>query len=257
MIEVQTTLERVEPEQDVQRAERARVDPELASFSYSVAHDLRAPLRAIDGFSRILLEEHADQLDEEGSRLLGIVVDNIARMGALLDGVLAFSRVARAPLVLHDVDMDQLVRSVVDELLGSGFHARVDLAIEPLGTTRGDPVTMRQVWMNLCQNALKFSRDRPVPRIHINRRSRAHEVVYSISDNGAGFDPAAGSKLFGVFQRLHPEAAFEGIGIGLALVERIVDRHGGRVWAESQVDQGATFFFTLPRDNRSTPGQRT
>jgi light-regulated signal transduction histidine kinase (bacteriophytochrome) len=227
------------------RLELERTNAELQSFSYSVAHDLRAPLRAIDGFSRILIEDHADRLGDEGRRVLGVVVTNVAQMGRLVDDLLAFSRLGRASLSLADVDMTTVVSDVAAELQALEPNRAIDIEIGALGHAQCDRGMVRQVWVNLLSNSLKFTRDRATARITIERQDLTHDTVYSIRDNGVGFDMQYQAKLFGVFERLHPSEAFEGTGVGLAIVRRIVERHRGRVWADSVVDEGATFCFTL------------
>jgi signal transduction histidine kinase len=215
---------------------------ELAAFSYSVSHDLRAPVRAVDGYARMLEEDSAPQLDAEGKRRLAVIRDNSRRMGALIDDLLAFTSLSRQ--TLHPVRLDMV--AIIDEVwteLGAGAPAR--LKTGPLPAARGDRALVRQVWANLLGNALKFSGKREAPEIEISARSETGEVVYCIRDNGAGFDMRYYDKLFGVFQRLHREDEFPGTGVGLAIVQRIVSLHGGRVWAESKVDEGATFYFTL------------
>lgn len=218
----------------------------LQSFSYSVSHDLRAPLRAIDGFSRILLEDYEDKLDDEGKRLLGVVCDNATRMAQLIDDILAFSRTGRREMRKAEVDMDNLVRSVAEELRPERGGRQVHFEIAPLPSATGDAAMLRQVWFNLIANAVKFTSAKPVAEITIGSLSEVDENVYYIKDNGAGFDIRYADKLFGVFQRLHGVDEFEGTGIGLAIVKRIVTRHGGRVWAEGTVNAGATFCFSLP-----------
>ncbi|GBC85591.1 Phytochrome-like protein cph1 [bacterium HR11] len=219
---------------------------ELEAFSYSVSHDLRAPLRAIDGFSRVLLEDYADRLDEEGRRVLGIIRESTRQMGQLIDDLLAFARLARTPMVMSGVDMDELVRSVWAEVVAAEPGRTVDLRVQPLPPARADRAMVRQVWANLLSNALKFTRPRAVAVIEVGGRVEGDEVVYYVRDNGVGFDMRYADKLFGVFQRLHRADEFEGTGVGLAIVRRVVHRHGGRVWAEGQVGEGATFYFTLP-----------
>lgn len=233
-------------ETEAARADLEVANRELESFSYSVAHDLRAPLRAIDGFARILVEDHGPQLDEEARRVLGVVVTNVGRMGELIDGLLAFSRLGRAGLTLADVDMDTLAHDVAAELQAADPRP-VTVEIRPLGRVRCDPTMLRQVWANLLANARKFSRDRSPALVVVERRDEADEPTFAVRDNGVGFDMQYAAKLFEMFQRLHPASAFEGTGIGLALVRRVVERHGGRVWAEGEVERGATFTFTLPR----------
>jgi len=219
---------------------------ELESFSYSVSHDLRAPLRAIDGYAQALLEDHAGRLDAEGQRLLGVVRENAQRMGQLIDGLLRFARFGRQAMTMAPIDMADLARAVVDELQQGGGSALSPVTIEPLPPAMGDKTLIRQVLANLVGNAVKFSRGRPRPDVRIGARPQGAEVIYFVRDNGVGFDMRYADKLFQVFGRLHRAEEFEGTGVGLALVQRIVQRHGGRVWAESVPDRGATFHFTLP-----------
>jgi light-regulated signal transduction histidine kinase (bacteriophytochrome) len=238
-----------ELEQRVQRrtAQLEAANRELESFSYSVSHDLRAPLRAIDGFSRILRSDHADRLDTEGQRLLGIIRTNTRNMGQLIDDLLAFSQLGRREVKAADLDMGTLVQEVVIELQDTLGDRTVQWNLQSLPATRADRALMNQVWVNLLGNALKFTRPRESAVIFVGCRSAAHEDVYYVKDNGVGFDMQYAHKLFGVFQRLHRYEEFEGTGVGLALVQRIVQRHGGRVWAEGQVNAGACFYFSLPR----------
>jgi two-component system sensor kinase len=225
---------------------------ELESFSYSVTHDLRAPLRAIHGFSRILLEDHNAKLDPEAQRLLGVIDQNTRRMGQLIDDLLAFSHLGRTDLSTGPVDMKELAQTVADEIQrnDNGRQGPLEIRIDPLPPARGDRGLLRQVMSNLLQNAAKFTRDRPSARIEVGSRADSGQTVYFVKDNGAGFDARYADKLFGVFQRLHSTEQFDGTGVGLAIVKRIVQRHGGRVWAEGAVNQGATFFFTLPGEER-------
>jgi PAS domain S-box-containing protein len=233
---------------DRKRIEQAlrETNAELESFSYSVSHDLRAPLRAIHGFARILVEDHGAGLDPEAARLLGVIDENTRRMGQLIDDLLAFSRLGRKELETARVDMAELVRTVADDVRRAAADRPLDIAIGPLPPARGDREMLRQVITNLLDNAAKFTRRRAPGRIEVGHRTNGPETWYYVKDNGAGFDPRYAGKLFGVFQRLHRADEFEGTGVGLAIVQRIVLRHGGRVWAEGQVDAGATFFFTLP-----------
>ncbi len=220
---------------------------ELESFSYSVSHDLRAPLRAIHGFARILLEDHNAKLDPEAQRLLGVIDQNTRRMGQLIDDLLAFSRLGRKEIASARVDMTELARLVADELRrGEGDRNGLELRIDSLVPAHGDRALLRQVLGNLLQNALKFTRGRPDTRIEVGSRPDGKETVYFVKDNGAGFDARYVDKLFGVFQRLHSAEEFDGTGVGLAIVKRIVQRHGGRVWAEGKLNEGATFYFSLP-----------
>jgi light-regulated signal transduction histidine kinase (bacteriophytochrome) len=220
---------------------------ELEAFSYSVSHDLRGPLRAIDGFSSILLEDYADTLEAEGQQLLHMVRKNILRMNQLIDDLLAFSRVSRQELKMSEICMEELVSAVVEELRTTAANDRRQLHIQRLPPARGDPAMIRQVLVNLLSNAIKFSRHKETPVIELSARVDATHNLYCLKDNGAGFDMRYADKLFGVFQRLHSEREFEGTGVGLAIVQRIIQRHGGQVWAEAKIGEGATFYFTLPR----------
>jgi PAS domain S-box-containing protein len=245
-----------ELEQRVQKrtAQLEAANQELESFSYSVSHDLRAPLRAVDGFSRILLKDYAGGLDAEGRRLLDIIRANTQKMGQLIDDLLAFSRLGRRQMKATDLDMNRLVRGVVAELQETLEGRTVQWDVQPLQQTRADRALMRQVWVNLLGNALKFSRLRETATIEVGCRSEGDEDIYYVKDNGVGFDMQYAHKLFGVFQRLHREEEFEGTGVGLALVQRIVERHGGRIWAEGRVNDGATFSFSLPHRPASPAG---
>jgi light-regulated signal transduction histidine kinase (bacteriophytochrome) len=219
---------------------------ELEAFSYSVSHDLRAPLRAIDGYTRIFEEDYEAVLDDEGKRVCAVVRQQTQRMGELIDDLLAFSRLGRAEMKDTSIDMAQLVTSVFQELTTSEDQARIDFQLCPLPPAQGDSTMIRQVWLNLLANAIKFSARRERAVIKVAGSQVDGEIIYSIRDNGAGFDMQYAAKLFGVFQRLHGEREFEGTGVGLAIVQRIIHRHGGRVWGEGVVDQGAIFYFTLP-----------
>ena len=225
---------------------------ELESFSYSVSHDLRAPLRAIHGFSRILLEDHNAKLDPEAQRLLAVIDQNTRRMGQLIDDLLAFSRLGRTDLSTGPVDMKELTQLVADEVQRgeAGRDGSLEIRIDPLPPARGDRGLLRQVVSNLLLNAAKFTRGRPSATIEVGSQADGGQTVYYVKDNGAGFDARYADKLFGVFQRLHSTEQFDGTGVGLAIVKRIVQRHGGRVWAEGAVNQGATFYFTLPGEER-------
>lgn len=225
----------------------AAANRELESFSYSVSHDLRAPLRAMDGFATIIAEDFGPALGQEGVRLLGVIRDNARRMGQLIDDLLAFSRLGRAAMARSRVDMTVLAREAAEEIRAGGEGATAQFSIGELPAAWGDGSLLRQVWVNLLANAVKFSRFRRPPRIEVGGEQSGGENVYFVRDNGVGFDMAYASQLFGVFQRLHHNDEFPGTGVGLAIVQRIIDKHGGRVWAEGQVDRGATFRFALPR----------
>ena len=216
---------------------------ELESFAYSVSHDLRSPLRAIDGFSAILQDSCADRLDDEGRRLLAKIRDNANRMRQLIEDLLRLSQVGRAPLAAQEIDMAALARGALNELQ-PGPTARC--VIEPLPAAWGDASLIRQVWVNLLSNALKYSRGRDKPIVEVSGHAESGANVYRVKDNGAGFDMKHYDKLFGIFQRLHSADEFPGTGIGLSIVQRVIARHGGRVWAQGEVDGGATFFFSLP-----------
>ncbi|MCL4501500.1 MAG: DUF3365 domain-containing protein [Deltaproteobacteria bacterium] len=223
-----------------------QANQELEGFSYSVSHDLRAPLRAINGFARILRENYADPLDREGLRLLGIISANSIKMSQLIDDLLAFARLGRHKLKIADLDMGALVSEVVAELREANPGRVMEWKIDSLPHAFGDHRVLRQVWVNLLANALKFTQRQEVAVIEVGYRQEGEETVFFVRDNGVGFDIKYAGKIFGVFQRLHGEEEFEGTGVGLALVERIISRHGGRVWAEGELNHGATFYFTLP-----------
>jgi light-regulated signal transduction histidine kinase (bacteriophytochrome) len=219
---------------------------ELESFAYSVSHDLRAPLRAVDGFGRKLETGFGGQLGEEGRRQIGVIRDNAQKMGRLIDDLLAFSRMGRREMTLAPVDMHVLAQGIAAEACAGEPGRRVEVTIADLPVAAGDLAMLRQVWFNLLSNAVKFTEPRAVTYIEIGGRREDGELCYWIKDNGVGFDMQYADKLFGVFQRLHGMDEFEGTGVGLALSQRIIHRHGGRIWAEARLDEGATFFFTLP-----------
>jgi signal transduction histidine kinase len=228
---------------------------ELESFCYSVSHDLRAPLRAIDGFSRIVLEDYATPLVEEGKNYLKLVRDNTRQMGQLLDDLLAFSRLGRLALTKQPVNSNRMVRTCLAEMQKEQDGRQLEIVIDDMPACQADPNLLKQVWTNLLSNALKYTRKRETVRITIGSRTgprpliNGHgsgtETVYFVTDNGAGFDMKYAHKLFGVFQRLHRAADYDGTGVGLAIVQRIINRHGGRIWGEAHLNQGATFSFTL------------
>jgi PAS domain S-box-containing protein len=227
---------------------------ELESFSYSVSHDLRAPLRAIDGFAQMMQEDYQERLDAEGKRYLSVIRQNSSRMGALIDDLLEFSRLGRQPVAHGEVNVDALVREVVEEVLNSeprgerGAAAAAPLIeVGPLPPARGDWGLLRQVWTNLIANAVKYSGKVQRPFIQVSGSEVGVENHYSVRDNGVGFNMQYAEQLFRVFQRLHRADEFGGTGVGLAIVHRIVTRHGGRVWAEGVVNDGAVFSFSLPK----------
>lgn len=226
-------------------AEIEAANKELEAFSYSVSHDLRAPLRAMDGFSRILLEDHADKLDDEGKRVLDVIHDSASTMGQLIDDLLAFSRLGRKPVESSVVNMSELARETCRNI---GSCEDSDIEIGDLPEAHGDAGLLRQVFVNLLSNAVKYSKTKNKVAINVGGYRENGENVYYVRDQGVGFDMEYSNKLFGVFQRLHNEDEFEGTGVGLAIVHRVIAKHGGRVWAEGEIDKGATFYFTLPRD---------
>jgi two-component system sensor kinase len=220
---------------------------ELDAFSYSVSHDLRSPLRAIDGFSRIVEEDYAPKLDDEGRRLIGVIRGEAQRMGRLIDDLLTFSRLGRQKVESVRIDMEAMARRVFEEVTKLEPGRVIHLDLHPIPPAFGTEAMIRQVWFNLIGNAVKFSGKRERAEIEIGvEPGEAGEQVYFVRDNGAGFDMRYADKLFGVFQRLHTNEDFPGTGVGLALVQRIVHRHGGRVWGEGEPDKGATFRFTIP-----------
>ncbi len=227
-------------------AELAAANRDLESFTSSVSHDLRSPLRAIDGFSQMLEEDHAHRLDDEGRRLLGVVRNSARKMGELIEDLLRFARLGRSPLQVGPVDMKALVLEVVEELAPEHPAARIELG--PLPVLEGDRSLLRQVWANLVGNALKYSSRSTAPTVEIGGGEEDGAKVFWVRDNGAGFDPQYKEKLFKVFHRLHSSEEFEGTGVGLAIVESVISRHGGRIWAEGAIGKGATFRFSFPKD---------
>ncbi len=225
--------------------DRRRIEEELESFSYSVAHDLRAPLRAIDGFSRMLLNSE-QQLDQETNRKLQIIRENAVKMDRLINDLLYLSKSGRTPISSTRIDMDRLVKELWQEQLSASPDRKMELKRERLPKAFGDEALIRQVLSNLLANAVKFSRRKKLAMIEIGGKSSGNENIYYIKDNGTGFDMQYHDRLFGVFQRLHSENDYEGTGVGLAIVQRIIHRHGGRIWAEGKVGRGAAFYFTLP-----------
>jgi two-component system, sensor histidine kinase and response regulator len=237
---------------ELQERERKRSEElaaaykDLESFAFSISHDLRAPLRAIDGFAKMLEADFAQILGEEGCRLIGVICNGTKKMDQLIVGLLEFSRASRQQIDLGLVDMTLLARSAAEEAmtLYTGPAPRIDIAELP--AVAADETVIRQVWCNLIGNALKYSAKRSEPWIKVSGRTEGREAIYQVEDNGAGFDMAYADKLFGVFQRLHTAREFSGTGVGLAIVHRIIARHGGRIWAHGERDGGARFEFALP-----------
>jgi len=235
----------------VRTAELEAANKELEAFSYSVSHDLRAPLRHIDGFSDLLRRHAIATLDEKGQRYLAMISDSAKSMGVLIDDLLSFSRMGRSEMQHASVDLDELVAEV-RAALGSEMTGRdIEWNVSPLPEVVGDRAMLRQALVNLLSNAIKYTRGRAPARITVAATEEEQETVLLVRDNGAGFDMTYQHKLFGVFQRLHSAEDFEGTGIGLANVRRIVQRHGGRIWAEGKLGEGATFFMALPRHDGS------
>jgi light-regulated signal transduction histidine kinase (bacteriophytochrome) len=224
---------------------------ELEAFCYSVSHDLRSPLRSIASFAQILLQDYGSKLDDEGKRIMGVIQLETGRMGRLVDGLLSFSRLGRQPLRKSVVDVTALVNSVLEKLLAGHAGRKPEVELKALPPAHADEALMRQVFASLLSNAIKFTAHREVPRIEISGQSDSEQTVYYVKDNGVGFEARHANKLFGVFHRLHGQEEFEGAGVGLALVQRIIQRHGGRIWAESVVNEGATFHFALPNEGEN------
>jgi PAS domain S-box-containing protein len=229
-------------------AQLEAANKELEAFSYSVSHDLRAPLRAMDGFSRILVDEYASQLPSEAARYLKTIRESSQQMRHLIDDLLSFSRLSRQPLNKQTISTNDLVRQALQSLNVEQQGRLIEISMGALPPCRGDPSLLRQVWINLISNALKFTREQAVARIEVGCLTQEDGAqVFFVKDNGVGFDMRYADKLFGVFQRLHRAEEYEGTGVGLAIVQRIIHRHGGRVWADGEVERGATFYFTLPQ----------
>jgi len=223
------------------------INKELESFSYSVSHDLRAPLRAVHGYARILKEDYGTQLDAEASRLINNIVSYSTKMGQLIDDLLVFSRLGRKEFVDGNIQMNDIVTNLCREINNEEDNRDIQFKINELEPGHGDGTTIKQVWVNLISNAVKYSKQKVQAIIEISSRVSGAEIIYSIKDNGAGFDMRYSDKLFGVFQRLHTEKEFPGTGVGLAIVHRIITKHGGKVWAEGKVNEGSVFYFTLPK----------
>jgi light-regulated signal transduction histidine kinase (bacteriophytochrome) len=240
-------LERRDAEEEIKRRadQLEAANKDLESFSYSVSHDLRAPLRAIDGYSRMILKKQGDQFDEDTKNKFNVIRGNVLMMSQLIEDLLAFSRLGKGQLSTVKIDMISLVVDVCNELQGHNPDRRIDFKIVTVPVGMGDRSLIKQVFVNILSNAIKFTRSRETAIIEVGGYEKGNEIVYYVRDNGIGFDMKYNEKMFGVFQRLHSDAEYEGTGIGLALVQRIIHRHGGRVWAEGEVGIGSTFYFTL------------
>ena len=226
--------------------ELKKAQEELESFSYSVSHDLRAPIRAINGYTQIIMEDHIELFDDDGKNMFEAIIKNSNKMGLLIDDLLAFSKLGRKQVSAVNIDMTALVNSVINDIVIEKNENNPIFEIDELAAANGDPSLIKQVWINLISNAIKYSKYKPETRIKITSTSKEGKIIYSIQDWGSGFDMQYYDKLFGVFQRLHSQEEFSGTGIGLAIVQKIVNRHYGSVWAESKLDAGAKFYFSLP-----------
>jgi PAS domain S-box-containing protein len=221
---------------------------ELEAFSYSVSHDLRAPLRSINGYAQMIQEDHAHNFNEDAKRMLNVIRNNAKKMGTLIDDLLAFSRMGRKEIGRVPVDFNKLVESVLVDIRQAAPE-KTKITLQPLPNTQCDPSLLSQVYINLISNAVKYSAKKENPEVEIGAEEKEEEIVYYVKDNGAGFDMQYAHKLFGVFQRLHSNEEFEGTGVGLAIVQRIIVKHGGKVWAEGIPGNGAVFYFSLPKTN--------
>ena len=226
--------------------ELKKAQEELEAFSYSVSHDLRAPIRAINGYTQILMEDHIDKIDEDGKSMFNAIIKNSNKMGVLIDDLLAFSKLGRKQVSSTNINMTALVNAVIADLSFEKGENPPIFELDELAPSNGDPSLIKQVWINLISNAIKYSKYKSETRIKITSVTKKDKIIYSIKDWGSGFDMAYYDKLFGVFQRLHSQEEFSGTGIGLAIVQKIVNRHYGTVWAESKLDAGAKFYFSLP-----------
>ena len=222
---------------------------ELESFSYSISHDLRAPVRIIDNFSKILLDDHGDSLNADGKKIINLLTETVKNMDQLIVDLLAFSKLNRQDIIPVRIKMQKMAGTVFNELVFQSDKNKIKFTITPIPDSDGDSTMIRQVWRNLIGNAIKFSSNRPAPEIEIGSWKENDEIIYYIRDNGVGFNMAYVDKIFGVFQRLHSSRDFEGTGVGLAIVQQVIHRHNGRVWAEGKENEGAAFYFSLPGES--------
>ncbi len=234
--------ERKKAEEEVRQSNK-----ELEAFSYSVSHDLRAPLRSVDGYAQILKDDYQDKIDDEGKRVINVIINNAKRMGQLIDDLLDFSRAGRREITKSKINMNEFVKILLQELMEQETKRKIKLDVHDLGSSMADVSTIRQVWINLLSNALKYTTKKEEAYIEVGSLDQPNEIIYYVKDNGVGFDMQYYDKLFGVFQRLHKAKDFEGTGVGLAFVKRIIDRHQGRVWAEAKLNEGAAFYFSIPK----------
>jgi signal transduction histidine kinase len=252
--EIRRQNEELERRGRAQTVELEAASKELETFSFSVSHDLRTPLQGVSCFSQILLQEYATRIPAEAQQLLRLVDNGAQEMGRLIEGLAEFSRLGSRPLIKQVMELSGLVQNVLSELVHEREGRKVEIQVGYLPACVGDPVLLKLVFMNLLSNAFKFTRGFERGFIEIGcRDDQPSEPVYFVRDNGAGFDMQYASKLFGIFQRLHPKSEFEGMGIGLSIAQSIIQRHGGRIWAESEVNKGASFYFTLPHHSQVSP----
>ncbi len=244
--DLKKALQASQAENEVLNTRVAAMTRELDILSYSISHDLKAPLRAVEGFSKVIQEDYADKLDEEGQRYLQIIVTSCGRLAELIDAVLQYSRIARLELSRENLKMNEMISGILGELKNEIAARKIDLKIGELPDAHGDWALVRQAWVQLIRNSIKYTRNKAEAVVEISGKVNNGLVTYSIRDNGVGFEPKNLQKLFGLFQRFHSEKDFEGIGVGLALTQRIIRRHDGEIVGNAAVDQGATFTFTLP-----------
>lgn len=241
-------LNKITAELKEERRKLELSNKELEAFTYSVSHDLRAPLRAINGFSKFLVEDYSDKLDKEGQRYIDTICENAARMDQLISDLLNLSRVSRVSLVPTKVKMDDLVTSMYYEMANPNEQKEFEFRIKNMPEAECDSTLMKQVWQNLISNALKYSSKSEIKKIEAGGFEKEGKNIYNLKDWGAGYDPKYAHKLFGIFQRLHTNDQFEGTGVGLAILQRIIHRHGGEAWSDGTIDKGATFYFSLPKN---------
>ncbi len=246
-VEKVRTLNKLNQELKTEAIKLEDANNELEAFAYSVSHDLRVPLRAIDGFSRIVIEDYEKELDEEGVRLLNVIRDNTKKMGQLIDDILLLSRAGRQEMNIGKLDMTSLAKNVYNEFQQETSTRNIDFVVEDMPPVDADRALMTQVLTNLIGNAIKFTKKTENARIEIGFSEDKSDYIYHVKDNGAGFNMKYYDKLFGLFQRLHSQEEFEGTGVGLSIVQRIVSRHNGRVWGEGEVGKGATIYFSMPK----------
>jgi len=244
--EVRAAHDELENKVSLRTRELEIANKELEAFSYSVSHDLRAPLRAVSGYAMMLKEDYEATFDDEAKRITGNIISNVKMMGRLIDDLIAFSRLGKREVRRRTTDMQALIETCVAELRQLWPEDKFLVSVDPLPACNGDEDLLKQVWLNLVGNAMKYSARNPEPRITIGATENGKGPVYFVRDNGAGFDMKYADKLFKVFQRLHSQEEYEGTGVGLALVKRILDKHGGEIWAESRPGEGAVFYFRLP-----------